>query len=254
MTGRALQAHALSWLACGVFIACSSPGPAPQTDAEGAALNAGALGSAQQAPGGTTTTQELAVGNTATGGSGGDTGTEPEQSFVAAGAGGGFGQDECSGASTSHTLGEWVPYQPEVPAGGEPARALLQGVQEVMTGSWRGLVSTPWTSPYVVDITFSPDGHYPARCTELGDCCRAFYYGEDADAPIKQWRVDDATLSGNVFGEIDIAFGYDGNFGLPAWQGELSHIERDASGDGLRFEFATSSGYGPLHYDLRRAQ
>lgn len=255
MTGQALRAHALSWLACGVFMACSSPNPAPPTDAEGEALNAGALGSAQQSPGGTTAAQALAVGPVAAGGSGGADGTDPGQAFVAsAGAGSSAEQDECRGAIPSFTPGEWLPFQPEVPAGGEPARALLQGVQEVMTGSWRGLASTPWTSPYVVDISFSADGHYSARCAELGACCLAFYYGSDADTPIKQWRVDDATLSGNVFGEIDIAFGYDGQFGLPAWQGQLSHIERDASGDGLRFEFATSAGRGPLRYDLRRVQ
>jgi hypothetical protein len=42
--------------------------------------------------------------------------------------------------------------------------------------------------------------------------------------------------------------------GLPGWQGELSHIELDASGKGLRFDFATGDGYGPVNYDLRRVK
>jgi len=56
----------------------------------------------------------------------------------------------------------------------------------------------------------------------------------------------------------DIAFDYrvenSIEYGLPGWQGELSRIERDASGDGLRFEFATSDGYGPVRFDLRRVK
>jgi hypothetical protein len=229
------------------------------------------VASAQQPPGGGWRPQEIAVGQVVTGGgSGGAEGTtEPAQPYVggagsggappvvgSAGTGGTQEQDLCSQPypAPGYAPGEWVPYEPVVPAGGELARSLVDGVRSVMAGSWRGVASTPWTSPYVVDITFSSDGHYSARCAELGDCCLAFYYGTDADAPIKQWRVDDATLSGDVFGEIDIAFGYGQEFGLPSWQGELSHIERDASGDGLRFEFATSSGYGPLRYDLRRVQ
>jgi hypothetical protein len=123
-----------------------------------------------------------------------------------------------------------------------------------MPGRWEGLATTPWTTPYRVELSFAADGHYSAGCTELSrDCCQAFYYGSDDDTPIKRYRVEDATLSGNVFGEIDIAFAYADEYGLPAWQGELSNIQRDASGNGLRFSFARSDGYGPIEYDLRRA-
>ena len=73
-----------------------------------------------------------------------------------------------------------------------------------------------------------------------------------ANAATIQTRIEDATLSGNVVGEIDIAFGSGSSFSLPAWQGELSRMELDASGNGLRFQFRTSDGYGPVKYDLRR--
>jgi hypothetical protein len=115
------------------------------------------------------------------------------------------------------------------------------------------MATTPWTTPYRVEVSFRDDGTYSAHCTELApECCQVFYYGSDLDSPLKRYRVGDATLSGNVFGEIDIAFIYGDEESLPAWQGELSHIEVDAYGNGLRFEFARSDGYGPLTYDLRR--
>jgi hypothetical protein len=134
------------------------------------------------------------------------------------------------------------------------AAELLAGVQAAMPGSWQGIATTPWTTPCRVEISFTADGHYSGRCAELpSDCCQVFYYGSDDDTPIKRYRVGDATLSGDVFGEIDIAFAYDDEYGLPAWQGELSNLQRDASGNGLRFRFARSDGYGPIEYDLRRA-
>jgi len=162
--------------------------------------------------------------------------------------------------STHWSPTEWVPYAPTGPGGGADVASLLSGVRVAMVGRWHGQVTTPWTTPYEVDVTFDADGHYSARCSEpaIACCCSAFYYGTDDDTPIKQWRVNDATLGGNVFGQIDIAFDYRNergvDYGLPAWQGELSNIERNAAGDGLRFQFATSSGYGPLHYDLRRVE
>jgi hypothetical protein len=151
----------------------------------------------------------------------------------------------------------WIPYGVEDSPGGTDASSLLSAVQAKIVGHWQGLATTPWTTPYEVDVTFEADGHYSARCTDpaLAECCRAFYYGTDDDSPLKQWRID-ATLSGKLFGQIDIVFDYPSEagveYGLPSWQGELSRIERDFYGDGLRFQFATSDGYGPVRYDLRR--
>jgi hypothetical protein len=147
---------------------------------------------------------------------------------------------------------EWSP-EPWVDDTTTDPVALLANTRAILPGRWQGLASTPWTTPYRVAITLREDGHYSSRCTELPDgCCEAFYYGSDEDTPLKQYRIEDATLSGNVFGEIDITFKYDTELGLPTWQGELSHIRRDASGNGLRFLFQTSNGYGPIEYDLRR--
>jgi hypothetical protein len=137
-------------------------------------------------------------------------------------------------------------------SGLDPAE-LLAAVQTRLPGRWGGIATTPWTTPYRVELTFRNDGTYSGHCTEFSsDCCTAFYYGSDLESPLKRYRVADATLSGNVFGEIDIAFIYGDEEYLPAWQGELSHIEVDASGHALRFEFARSDGYGPISYDLRR--
>lgn len=145
---------------------------------------------------------------------------------------------------------DWVPLAAANDAPATYARNAL-------IGSWRGVVHTPWTTPYLVELTFAADGHYSASTPELGDCAPAFYYGTDDDTPLKQWRVENTP--GVTSGEIDIAFDYrresgEVEYGLPAWQGQLSAIERDASGAGLRFEFSTSTGYGPLRFDLRRVE
>jgi len=166
--------------------------------------------------------------------------------------------NECSDPyypAPSWSPGAWVPYPRGEMPNAVDAQTWLRAVQSAMPGSWHGIATTPWTNPYEVDLRFDEGGGYSSRCSSFPDsCCVAFYYGTNDDTPLKQWRVDDATLTGNVFGEIDIAFDYFTEYGLPAWQGELSYIERDASGDGLRFEFARDDGYGPVRFDLRRVQ
>jgi hypothetical protein len=152
---------------------------------------------------------------------------------------------------------EWVPYSPIVASDPLYAGALLRGVRAAIVGTWHGIATTPWTTPYEVDLTFTAGGEYSGRCSYFRECCRAFYYGTDDQTPLAQWRIQDATPGGEVFGELDVAFDYrnaDGttDYGLPAWQGKLSDVRRDASGDRLRFDFATSTGYGPISYDLQR--
>jgi len=166
--------------------------------------------------------------------------------------------NECSDPyypAPSWSPGAWVPYPRGEMPNGVDAQTWLDAVQSAMPGSRHGIATTPWTNPYEVDLRFDEGGGYSSRCSSFPDsCCVAFYYGTNDDTPLKQWRVDDATLSGDVFGEIDIALDYFTEYGLPAWQGELSYIERDASGDGMRFEFARDDGYGPVRFDLRRVQ
>jgi hypothetical protein len=126
-------------------------------------------------------------------------------------------------------------------------------VRSGIVGAWRGVVTTPWTAPYEVEAAFTEDGHYSASCVHgSNDCCIAFYYGTDDDADIKRYSIDDATLSGRVTGFIDIIFGTRGSYSEAAWQGELSDVDVDATGDRARFDFATSDGYGPIHFELER--
>jgi len=156
------------------------------------------------------------------------------------------GQAVCSGLIT-RPAGAWLPH----PGFGADIQALFDHTKDGIVGVWHGLASTPWIAPYEVDLEFRVDGSYSGRCTRGSDvCCVAFYYGTDRDSPRKRYRVQDATLSGNVIGQIDIDFG----FALAGWQGELSQIELDASGNGLSFDFARDDGYGPVKYDLRRVK
>ena len=142
----------------------------------------------------------------------------------------------------------WEPY-----AAGDTAEK-LRAVQTALPGHWHGEAKTSWTTPYLIDLTFREDGTYSAVCSNIpAECCTAFSYGTDDDTPLKRYHPLDAKLlAGDVVGKIDIVFEYGDGYGLPGWQGELSQIERDASGNGLRFRFRTSATSLPLEYDLRR--
>jgi hypothetical protein len=129
----------------------------------------------------------------------------------------------------------------------------FNAVRDHIGGEWVGIVTTPWQPPYDVKIVFEDDGHYAARCIYSSACCIAFYYGTDDDCPEKRYSIDDATLSGNVTGTIDIGFGGGGECSLPAWQGELSAMAIDGANMRLRFDFETSDGYGPVHFELERS-
>src|SRR4051812_43123458 len=72
---------------------------------------------------------------------------------------------------------EWVPYSPIVPTDPLYAGALLRGVRAAIVGTWHGIATTPWTTPYEVDLTFTAGGGYSSRCSDFPECCRAFYYG-----------------------------------------------------------------------------
>jgi hypothetical protein len=147
----------------------------------------------------------------------------------------------------SFTPSDWIAPPAQTPD--EKFAAAVSGI----VGSWHGVVTTPWVDPYEVTAEFGADGHYSAKCiANSDDCCVAFYYGTDKDTPIKTYTIEDATLSGNVTGTIAIAFDYGTFFDTPGWQGELSHVEIDADGNRARFDFETSDGYGPVHFELER--
>jgi hypothetical protein len=129
---------------------------------------------------------------------------------------------------------------------------LFDAARAGIPGRWEGLATTPWITPYRVELTFRADGTYSGRCAEFSnDCCRAFYYGTDEESPLKTYSVEDATLSGNVIGVVAIVFDHFGELRVSNQAGDLSRIELDATGSRLRFEFRRD-GHGPILYDLQR--
>jgi hypothetical protein len=160
-----------------------------------------------------------------------------------------------SGVACSIQEAEWEPAAWSEVTDEQTLEERFAYVQGGIVGSWRGVVTTPWTVPYEIDATFDDEGHYSARCVHRSnDCCVAFYYGTDDDTELKRYLIDDATLSGRITGLIDIIFGYDGFYEEGGWQGELSDVDVDATLDRARFDFSTSDGTGPLHFELERTK
>jgi hypothetical protein len=163
---------------------------------------------------------------------------------------GGAGQTlpSCVYPPVDFTPSDWIDPPAQTP------QEMFDSAVSGIVGSWHGVVTTPWVPPYEVVAEFDADGRYSASCVFNSDqCCVAFYYGTDTDTPLKTYSIDDATLSGDVTGMITIAFDYgDNDFGTPAWQGELSHVDIDGDGNRARFDFNTSDGYGPVHFELQR--
>jgi hypothetical protein len=123
----------------------------------------------------------------------------------------------------------------------------LAELEEGMVGTWVGCVTTPWTAPYWVTITFRWDGTYSARADENRDALAssAFYYGTDADSPLKVYELNDLQDDLEGVGQIDIVF-------------DVGTVTRDdlrnirLMGDQLEFEFFHLGFYGPLTYQLWR--
>lgn len=132
----------------------------------------------------------------------------------------------------------------------------LAATKQVLVGSWHGSVTTPWVPAYAVSATFGAAGDYSAHCDQNSDyaadsgCCRAFYYGSDLDSPLKRWDLTDIHTDGKASGTIDIAFCDSGKCWLPGWQGELSNLDYDQTGNRLRFDF--DKGNGRVTFDLER--
>jgi hypothetical protein len=129
--------------------------------------------------------------------------------------------------------------------------AFLEALRSAMIGHWYGNVTTPWVPAYAAFLSFEPTGHYASRSLNPDE--PAFYYGTDLDTDLKRWALTDLTVLGAASGTIDIAFNYGGaNFGLPGWAGELSDVTVDTAGNRLRLSFSTSTGYGPVRFDMWR--
>lgn len=116
-----------------------------------------------------------------------------------------------------------------------------------MVGHWSGCVTTPWVPVYWVYFTFRMDGGYSAHADEVLDDMNppALYYGTDADAPRKVWRVLEFA-DGLGAGEIVIVFG-SGSTNTD----DLLKIR--LMGDALSFEMIHHDRYGPLVFRLIRA-
>lgn len=115
-----------------------------------------------------------------------------------------------------------------------------------MVGTWVGCVTTPWTNPYWITVSFRPDGTYSAQAHENRDdlASSAFYYGSDADSPLKVYELNDLQADLEAVGQIDILF----DVGTVT-RDELRNIR--LMDDQLEFEFF-HFGYGPLTYQLWR--
>jgi hypothetical protein len=146
------------------------------------------------------------------------------------------------------------PFEAAVDAG--QSLTTLQAAQANMVGSYVGHATSPW-GEWDVLLTFGGNGHYLASSydgTVSGSTPPPFYYGDPAICPsLDQWRLLDVAVTGAASGELDVGFSSGApECHLPSWQGLLSQVSFDASGNRLHFDFATSDGYGPIVYDLWR--
>ena len=130
--------------------------------------------------------------------------------------------------------------------------ALTRGTEGIV-GSWRGVVTTPWTSPYEVSVTFRADGTYSARCAWSSNvCCEAFYYGTDDDTPLKRYRIDTVNSSQAVSGTDRHHLRRQRGRLLPSgYQGNIRKLKLSPDENRMQFEFWYDD-YGPTLFDLAR--
>lgn len=147
------------------------------------------------------------------------------------------------------------PFVADPAASTLPLAQALARVKGRYEGSWVGVAEAPtgWLPQrWITWLQIQPDQTYTAKAAADGGYVPPFYYG-DTEACPPQRVVLDGLGDAGVEGEIDIAFRYEDKCKPPAWQGTLKALNVDADGVRLRFDFATSTGYGPVRYDLFRA-
>jgi len=117
-----------------------------------------------------------------------------------------------------------------------------------MAGTWIGCVTTPWTPMYNVMVRFNADGTYSAVSDEVLDGTEmiALYYGMDEDSSKKRYALTDLQASGLGIGEIDVVF----DVGTTV-RDELRNVR--LMGDKLEFEMFHFGEYGPVTFQLHRA-
>lgn len=152
----------------------------------------------------------------------------------------------CQYPDVAIELSEWIPWS-------VVEKAAWDRIRTGMVGDWYGIVSTPWTSPYVVTLSFDEALSYSAECAwSSNQCCVAFYYGTDDDSDLKRFELDRVTDDGHAFGELDVIYGMSGAYSESGYQGTLEDLELDATLDRMRFDFMYGGTYGPLHFELER--
>ena len=123
--------------------------------------------------------------------------------------------------------------------------ALLNEMQQKIIGKWKGMVTTPWESPYKIEISFLENGTYSARRFDLGGS--AMYYGTDLDSDLKTYHIYDVAANNKGLGEITILF-LSGN----TVTDDLRQITFFNNFQILRFEMWHLETYGPLLFELER--
>jgi hypothetical protein len=135
-----------------------------------------------------------------------------------------------------------------------PLAQSLARVKGRYEGSWVGFAEAPtgWLPErWLVSLDIEANETYMAS-TRSEVYVPPFYYGNTSSCPPQRIQLTTMSSEG-AEGEIDIAFRYEDECALPGWQGVVKALRVDSDGVRLRFDFARSDGYGPVHYDLWRA-
>lgn len=111
-----------------------------------------------------------------------------------------------------------------------------------IVGKWAGSAETNWGMNYTVEIEFFSNATYSAHSTTSGYV--AFYYGVDADTPLKTYEVyptNEPMGYGNIIVDFDGSYTYD----------ELKQIEFSPDNNTLIFDFWHLGNYA-ITYTLSR--
>jgi hypothetical protein len=138
---------------------------------------------------------------------------------------------------------------PDSPVTADSLAALQTGI----LGTWAGCVTTPWTLPYWVVITFRSDGTYSGTASVGPDgyAGPAFYWGTDADSALKEYELTHFEPSLGRMGEMNIVF-KNAEEDLVVYRVDLRDVR--VMGDRLDFVVFNIGTSGPLTYRLYRIE
>ena len=89
-----------------------------------------------------------------------------------------------------------------------------ENFKKAIVGTWVGTVTTPWLSPYEVEITFNSNGIYSAHSTTEARLLNsdnmsyapALYYGVDQDSDLKTYSIDYISENNEASGTMAICY------------------------------------------------